>query len=97
MFGCDLFLKKYLVTETQYLPIYLYYKSDVHLQIIVECFGALATIVIGLLIPIRFEPVIMTADRASRAHEESFSTDFTTFNHRSRDLKKRSENYLKSK
>ena len=53
--------------------------------------------IVGLIMPLKFDPVIMTADRASRSHEETFSTDFTTFNHRSRDLKKRSENYLKSK
>ena len=62
-----------------------------------ECFGSLVLIVIGQMMPLKFEPVILTADRASKSQEESFGTDFITFNHRSRDLKKRADNYLKSK
>lgn len=63
------------------------------LQIVVECFSALGLLIIGQVLPLKFEPVIMTADRASKAQEESLGRpDINTFNHRSRELYKRSLN-----
>ena len=46
--------------------------------------------------PLRFEPVIMTADRASKGQEESLGRpDMNTFNHRSRSLHNRAVNFQK--
>jgi hypothetical protein len=63
-------------------------------QIIVECCGALSLLLVGQIFPLKFEPVIMTADRASKAQEESLGRpELNTFNHRSRELHIRAQKH----
>mmetsp|Transcript_17545 Transcript_17545/g.16889 ORF Transcript_17545/g.16889 Transcript_17545/m.16889 type:complete len:111 (+) Transcript_17545:74-406(+) len=57
------------------------------IDVIIECFLALGVIVIGQILPLSFQPVILTADKASKSSEESLGRpDLMTFNHRSKEL-----------
>jgi hypothetical protein len=67
------------------------------LDVVVEVVAALAVIVVGQVLPVKFEPVALTADNVSRSQAEQLGRpEMMTFNHRGRDFYKRCKSATKA-
>ena len=60
------------------------------IDVIIESLSALGLIMIGQVIPLKFEKVVLTADLASKTTAEQLGRpDMMVFNHRGKELFKR--------
>ena len=67
------------------------------LDVVVEAVIALAVIVVGQALPVKFEPVALTADLMSRSQAEQLGRpDMAMFNHRGREFFKRCKSAAKA-